>query len=268
MLLAILLTTIAGAATAVGGLIGVWGPHTSNRVLSAGLGLSAGVMIYISFVELLPGAFEAASHEVWAALAFFVGALFVLLIEKVAGHWSPADRGRQVTSVKAHASHAPRPKDNDEARDPVRLTRTAVVMAFVLAAHNAPEGFVTLVAALQDPVLALPIVVAIAIHNIPEGIAVAVPMYHATGNRLKSWAMSAASGMAEPVGALALYAVVGPFLNLSMVGIINAAIAGIMVFISIHELIPLAFAAGRKTTVTLWIILGMAIMAASIFVLG
>ncbi|NLE98242.1 MAG: ZIP family metal transporter [Propionibacterium sp.] len=264
MLVAILLTVLAGSATAIGGLIGVWGPHTSNRLLSAGVSLSAGVMIYISFVELLPGAFEHASSVGAATLGFFAGAVFVLVIEYFAGKWSPADRNRQVTSVEQHASHAPKP----QVRDTAQLTRTALVMAVVLAAHNAPEGFVTLVSALQDPVLALPIVFAIAIHNIPEGIAVAVPMYHATGNRLKSWAISAASGMAEPIGALILYAILGPFLNLGVVGLVNAVIAGIMVFISLHELLPLALAAGRKTTVTLWLLVGMGVMAVSLLILG
>lgn len=265
MLTAILLTTLAGAATAIGGLIGVWGPHTSNKVLSAGVALSAGVMIYISFVELLPGAFEN-SGELASVIGFFAGAALVLVIEEVAGMWSPADRDRQESSVQSHATQVP--KKERTLQDRARLTRTAVVMAFVLAAHNAPEGFVTLIAALQDPMLAIPIVIAIAIHNIPEGIAVAVPMYHATGNRLKSWAFSAASGMAEPIGALALFAILGPFLELSVVGIVNSVIAGIMVFISLHELVPLAIAKGKKTTATLWMIVGMAVMAVSLMMLS
>lgn len=263
MITAILLTALAGAATAIGGLIGVWGPHTSNRVLSAGVALSAGVMIYVSFVELLPSAFTHAG-DVKSVIGFFAGAFFVLLIEEVAGRWSPADRVRQESSVEQHAAQVPTSK---LARDPARLTRTAIVMAIVLAAHNAPEGFVTLIAALQDPILALPIVIAIAIHNIPEGIAVAVPMYHATGNRLKAWAFSAASGLAEPIGALILFAILGPFLDLATVGVVNAVIAGIMVFISLHELIPLAFATGKKATASLWVIVGMALMAGSLIVL-
>jgi zinc transporter, ZIP family len=262
VLTAILLTTVAGLATAIGGLIGVWGPHTSNRVLSAGVSLAAGVMIFVSFVELLPGALTHAG-QVPAMLGFFGGALFVLLIEEVAGHWSPADRERQETSVQHQAEQVPRRTAGDAAR----LTRTALVMAFVLAAHNAPEGFVTLIAALQDPALAAPIVVAIAIHNVPEGIAVAVPMYHATGSRLKAWAYSAASGLTEPIGALLMFGALGPFLNLAVVGVVNAIIAGIMVFISLHELIPLAFATGKKATASLWIIVGMAIMAGSLVAL-
>lgn len=264
---AILLTVIAGSATAIGGLIGVWGPHTSSRLLSAGVALSAGVMIYISLVELMPAALASVAKPWWVIVGFFSGAMFVLLVEFLAGWYSPANRQRQVQSVTLHASQAPTPKV-DHPRDPARLTRTAIIMAVVLAAHNAPEGFVTLIYALQDPVLALPLVFAIAVHNIPEGIAVAVPMYHSTGNRLKAWGISAASGMAEPVGALVLYAIVGPFLDASAFGVVNGVIAGIMVFISVHELIPLALATGKKTSVSLWVLLGMALMAGSLLVLA
>lgn len=262
MAVAILMTVLAGAATALGGLIGVWGPHTSRRILSAGVALAAGVMIYISLVELLPSAFDHAPSEGSALIAFVVGALLVLIIERVAGDWSPADRERQSTSVDSQGAPVAAPE-----MTPARVMRTGIVMAIVLAAHNAPEGFVTLITALQDPTLAIPVAVAIAIHNVPEGIAVAVPIYHVTGSRLKSWAYAAASGFAEPVGALILFALVGPFLNEAVHGLTNAAIAGIMVFVSFHELIPLALDYGKKTTSTLWILLGMGVMAVSLLIL-
>ncbi len=262
MIVAILMTVLAGAATAIGGLIGVWGPHTSRRILSAGVALSAGVMIYISLVELLPSAFEHAPSEPSALVAAAFGSLFVLAIERVAGNWSPADRERQSASVDSQG----KPVSEAELRM-ARVMRTGVIMAIVLAAHNAPEGFVTLITALQDPQMAIPVAAAIAIHNIPEGIAVAVPVYHATGSRLKGWGYAAASGLAEPVGALLIHAAVGPFLNDAVYGLTNAAIAGIMVFISFHELIPLALESGKKTTAALWVIVGMSVMAVSLLVL-
>ncbi|RRD46460.1 zinc transporter ZupT [Tessaracoccus sp. OH4464_COT-324] len=262
MWVAIVMTVLAGAATALGGLIGVWGPHTSHRMLSAGVALSAGVMIGVSLIELLPGALAGSSP--WLALsAFGTGAGLVLLVERVAGRWSPADRERQRQAVAEHGMpSAP------EQPSPAKLTRLGLTMALVLAAHNAPEGFVTLITALQDPVLALPVAVAIAIHNIPEGIAVAIPIYHASGHRLKAWAYASASGLAEPVGALLLYAAVGPFLNEGVHATINAGIAGIMVFISFHELLPLALETEKKTTVSLWAFLGIIVMAASLIALA
>lgn len=264
MAVAILLTVLAGAATAIGGLIGVWGPRTSDRTLSAGVALSAGVMIYISLVELLPGAFESAPHGAWTLGAFFCGALLVMVVERLAGSYSPAERTRQEEGVRLHATTP----DERTVITTAPVARTATVLAIVLAAHNAPEGFVTLITALQDPVLALPVAFAIAVHNIPEGIAVSVPMYHATGNRWKSWGYAAASGMAEPLGALALFAVVGPFLDATVFGFVNAVIAGIMVFISLHELIPLALTTGKKTTAVLWVFVGMMVMAGSLELLA
>lgn len=260
MALAILFTFLAGSATALGGLIGVLGPNRSRRILATSMSLSAGVMIYISLFELLPTSLADGSRPPLVFLGFFAGALLVLVLGRLAD--------RRATAAGRSPETAVRGLDQSVGPDRRRLTRTGVTMAVVLAAHNAPEGFVTLLATLQDPVMALPIVFAIALHNIPEGIAVAVPMYQATGSRWKSWALSAASGMAEPVGALLLYAIVGPFLNPDVVGLINALIAGIMLFISLHELIPLALAAGRRSTVVVWILLGMAVMAASMYVLA
>lgn len=258
---AILLTVLAGAATSLGGLVGIWGPHTSNRLLSGGLALSAGVMIYISLVELLPTALADAPSQPAALGAFLGGALLVLLFERLAGHHSPADSERQESSIEAHGLHGGKP-------DAAQVQRTGLMLAVVLAAHNAPEGFVTLITALQDPVMALPVAFAIAIHNIPEGIAVAVPVYHSTGNRWRAWLYATLSGLAEPAGALVLFAIVGPFLDPTVFGMVNAVIAGIMVFISLHELIPLALATGRKVIVSLWVFIGMMVMAVSLIALG
>lgn len=263
MALAILFTFLAGSATALGGLIGVLGPNRSRRILTTSMALSAGVMIYISLFELLPTALADSSRPSLVFLGFFGGSVLVLGLGRLADRRAAATGQEPEKAIEGvdDSAGAPGP-------DRQRLTRTGVTMAVVLAAHNAPEGFVTLLATLHDPVVAIPIVVAIALHNIPEGIAVAVPMYQATGSRLKSWALSAASGMAEPVGALVLFALIGPFLDTGLVGLVNAVIAGIMLFISLHELIPLALTAGRKTTVALWILLGMAVMAISMSMLG
>lgn len=260
MAIAIVLTVLAGAATAVGGLIGVWGRPTSNRVLSAGLALSAGVMIGISLIELLPGAMD--SPRPWIAMFFFgAGAGLVLVADRIVDTWAGFQAGKASSTAESTAQAGDQPS-------PAKLTRLGLTMAVVLAAHNAPEGFVTLISALQDPVLALPVAVAITIHNIPEGIAVAVPIYHATGNRLKAWAYASVSGLAEPVGALLIYAMVGPFLNESVTAWVNAAIAGVMVFISCNELLPLALKTQPKAVVSLWTFLGMMVIALSLLALS
>lgn len=265
MALALLLTFLAGSATALGGLVGVLLPKGSMRVLSAAMALAAGVMIYISLFELLPTALVAAQPPILAVLGFLAGGFLVVLLSKLADRRAAVAHRHTREDVSMLGTDVP--IETGEPPDHRRLARTGLTMAIVLAAHNAPEGFVTLISTLQDPVVAIPIVFAIALHNIPEGIAVAVPMYQATGKRFRSWALSAASGMAEPVGAVALFVIVGPLLDGTTIGVVNATLAGIMVFISLHELIPLALKSGRRSTVVLWLLAGMAIMAASLFAL-
>ena len=145
-----------------------------------------------------------------------------------------------------------------------RLMRMGVVTALALAIHNFPEGLATFVSALNDPELAVPVVVAISIHNIPEGIAVSVPMYQATGSRVKAFIFSFLSGLAEPVGALLGWLILMPFMNELVFGIIFAVVAGIMVYIAIAELLPSAREYGSGGLTTFGVVIGMAVMAISI----
>jgi ZIP family zinc transporter len=143
--------------------------------------------------------------------------------------------------------------------------RTGIFTALAVALHNFPEGLATFVSALQEPSIALPIVAAIAIHNIPEGIAVSVPIYYATGSRKKAFFYSAASGLSEPIGALIGYTLLMPFMNESTYGILFAVIAGIMVFISLDELLPSARAYGEHHLASYGLVAGMAVMAMSLW---
>jgi len=149
--------------------------------------------------------------------------------------------------------------------DKSKLMRTGLFTALAISIHNFPEGLATFVSALQEPSLAIPIVVAIAIHNIPEGIAVSVPIYYATGNRKKAFLYSFASGLSEPVGALIGYMILMPFMNDTVYGILFAAVAGIMVFISLDELLPAARAYGEHHLSIYGLVAGMAVMAVSLW---
>ena len=160
---------------------------------------------------------------------------------------------------QAHqATHDP------EHRKKASLMRTGVFTALAIAIHNFPEGLATFITALNSPKLAIPIVVAIAIHNIPEGISVSVPIYYATGSRRKAFKYSFLSGLAEPLGALVGYLILMPFLNDTIQGVVNAAVAGIMVFISIDELLPSAQAYGEHHLSILGFVAGMLLMAVSL----
>ncbi len=260
LLFAFTLTLFAGLSTGIGSLISFFAKKTNTKVLSFSLGLSAGVMIYISFVEMLPDSIERLTSEYsnsgpwYAIIAFFVGILISLIIDKLVPEQTNPHEVRLVESMNAKI-------------DKSKLKRMGMFTALAITVHNFPEGIATFIASYSDAELGIPIAFAIAIHNIPEGIAVAVPIYFATGDRKKAMRLSFLSGLSEPVGALLAFLFIMPFLNDSVLGIIFAVVAGIMVFISFDELLPGAQKYGDHHTPTYGVIIGMAIMAFSLLIL-
>lgn len=246
----------AGLSTALGGLLVALQRHPSERFLAASLGFSAGVMLYISFVELLPQGIDGfeeagvASPSVWGPVAFFGGVLLIALIDR----FVPDE-------INPH-------EEPDAAAGSARMRKVGVMAALAIAIHNFPEGFATFFVALQDPVLAAPIALAIAIHNIPEGVAVAVPIREATGKRWRAAGWAALSGLAEPLGAVIGYLFLRPFLGPAALGVTFAVIAGIMVFVSLDKLLPTAIQTGRHHSAIYGVVGGMAVMALSLVVLG
>ncbi len=252
---AFLLTLIAGLSTCIGGIIALSTKKDNKTFLSFSLGFSAGVMIYVSFVEIFQKSlnelitFHGEKIGTWiTVIAFFGGIALIAFID-----------------FMMPKEHNPHEFDNlDDVKSESSLMRMGIFTALAIAIHNFPEGIATFVTALQDINLALPIVIAIALHNIPEGIAVAAPIYHATGSKSKAFFFSFLSGIAEPVGALLAWLVLMPFLNETLFGIIYAGVAGIMVFISIDELLPAARAYDKYHLSIFGFILGMAFMALSL----
>ncbi len=261
--IAILLTVLAGLSTGIGGLIVLLFEKTNTKLLSVALGFSAGVMIYVSFVELL---FESrrllitnlgAERGVWVNVcAFFGGMLLIAIIDKLVPSYENPHETHLLEETIAC------PVDGSQ-----KLLRTGIFTAVIIAIHNFPEGMATFVSAIQQPSLGLAIAIAVAIHNIPEGMSVAIPVFCATGSRKKALGWSLFSGMAEPVGAIVAYFILLPFLNDTVFGILFAAIAGIMVFISLDELLPTAREYGEHHLSIYGLIAGMMLMAVSLIVL-
>lgn len=257
LLLAFLLTLLAGLSTGIGSVIAFVTRHTNRRFLSGSLGFSAGVMLYVSLVELLPQAGAALQEDwggrsgSWAAIGgFFGGMLLIAVIDRCI----PAQEN----------PHEAKPLEAEATLSPAPLLRLGGMTALAIAIHNFPEGLATFVSALQDPAIAGPIVVAIAIHNIPEGIAVSVPLYQATGSRRKAFVWSFLSGLAEPAGALLGWLLLAPVMSSTLFGLLYAGVAGIMVFISLDELLPAARAYGEHHLAIYGLIGGMAVMAGSL----
>ena len=261
LLFAFGLTLFAGLSTGIGSLVALYTKKpTNNKFLSVVLGFSAGVMIYVSMIEIFPEArvsLEAiygSPQGYWATtIAFFAGIALIALIDRFVP--SPDN---------PHDIHNKKDLDEMEANDPA-LLRLGLFSALAIAIHNFPEGIATFASAIKEPTLGITIAIAIAIHNIPEGIAVSVPVYYATGSRKKALFYSFLSGFSEPLGAVIGYFLLRSFiLNEAMFGWIFAGVAGIMVYISLDELLPTAEKYGEHHSAIYGLILGMMVMAASL----
>jgi zinc transporter, ZIP family len=262
---AFLLTFFAGLSTALGALVAFLGGDKNTRMLSVGLGFSAGVMIYVSFVEILrksQGAFGETygelTGEVLGLVAFFSGVALSFVIDQVIPdainpHHS-LDAERQIDPSDTEGISAHRKS----------LSRVGFFTAIAIAIHNFPEGFATFVSALDDMSVGIAIAFAIAIHNIPEGLAVALPIYHATGDRKRAFLYALGSGLAEPVGAVLGFMVFAPLMGELTLGITFGLVAGIMVYISFDELLPSARVYGNDHTTIAGLTLGMLVMAVSL----
>ena len=263
VLIALALTMFAGLSTGIGSAIAYFVKKVKMIYLSFGLGLSAGVMVYVSFVELLPQGFEGLG-EGMGILVFFVGILFIFVIDILIPeienpHHVIDTENREIVTSKIGTDE--RKEMNDS------LMKTGVMTALAIGIHNFPEGLAAFGAALSDVDLGAVIAIAIAIHNIPEGISVSLPIFFATGDRKKAFWWSFLSGVAEPIGALLGYLILRPFITPALIGGLMAFIAGIMVYISMDEILPTAHSYGRGHEVVIGFVLGMLVMALSLWML-
>ncbi|MFO7827499.1 MAG: zinc transporter ZupT [Bacteroidales bacterium] len=262
VLIAFGLTLFAGLATGIGSVLAFFTKTTNTKFLSLSLGFSAGVMIYVSMVEIFFKAKESLISELgertgsWITVISFFGGIFIIaLIDKLIPSYENPHEIRMIEEMDEKAKIEHKNK---------KLKKMGLFTALAIAIHNFPEGLATFTAALTDPSLGIAIAVAIAIHNIPEGIAVSVPIYFATGNKRKAFWHSFASGLSEPIGAIIGYLILMPFLTPTLFGILFASVAGIMVFISIDELLPAAREYGEHHLSIYGLILGMIVMAVSL----
>ncbi|HOO68897.1 MAG: zinc transporter ZupT [Bacteroidales bacterium] len=249
VLLAFALTLFAGLATGIGSLVAFVAKRTNTKFLSFSLGFSAGVMVYISFMELVPEAGKVL-NDLQLVLSFFGGIGLIAIIDFLI----PEDEN-------PHEIHLAEDMEKN-----VRLKRMGIMIALSIAIHNFPEGVAAFMSGMNSLDVGIPIALAIAIHNIPEGIAVSVPIYHSTGSRRKAFWYSFLSGLAEPVGALVAFLILLPFWNPMLEGVVLASVSGIMVYISIDELLPGAERFGRHHLSILGFIAGMAVMAVSLLI--
>ena len=259
LLFAFGLTLFAGLSTGIGSALAFYTKQTNKKFLCGALGFSAGVMIYVSMIEIFVKARDSlevvygTTRGYWiTTIAFFAGIALIAIIDRVVPSAENPHEMRDVKDIKGSKTHDP------------ALLRMGLFSALAIAIHNFPEGLATFIGAIQDPTLGISIAVAIAIHNIPEGIAVSVPIYFATGNRKKAFLYSFLSGLSEPIGAILGYFLLMRFFSEATFGIIFAGVAGIMVYISLDELLPTAEKYGEHHIAIYGLIGGMAVMALSL----
>lgn len=260
ILIAFGLTIFAGLSTGIGSAIAFFANRTNTRFLSVALGFSAGVMIYVSFVEMFSVSLDYLVQELgdkaghWLTIvSFFCGMFLIAIIDNLVPSFENPHEARKVEEMGKS------PKAGYD-----KLYRLGILAALALAIHNFPEGLATFASALVDIKLGIPIAIAIAIHNIPEGIAVSIPIYYSTGDKKKAFLYSFISGLAEPVGAAIGYVLLFKFFNNIIFGILFAAVAGIMVFISLDELLPASREYGEAHLSIYGLMVGMIVMAVSL----
>lgn len=266
VLFAFSLTLVAGLATGIGSLLAFFTKTTNTKFLSFALGFSAGVMIYVSMVDIffkarvsLVGALGVELGNWITVAGFFGGMIVIAMIDQLIPQQGNPHDVKKVEEMNNRNRRST--ADNSE------LLKMGSFTALAIAIHNFPEGIATFTAALQDPALGVAIAVAIAIHNIPEGVAISVPIYYATGDKKKAFKLSFLSGLAEPFGAIVAFIVLMPYLNEVLFGIIFAGVAGIMVFISLDELLPAAKKYDETHIPIYGLMSGMIVMAVSLLLL-
>lgn len=264
------LTLLAGISTSFGAFLAFFKTKDEGRVLSFGLGFSGGVMIYLSFVEILPKSIEYFSKScndtyanIFGVVCFFVGMLIAFGIDFLIPKDVNPHELKSQNEVYCEMSDKQKYISSNR-----HIYRTAIFTAIAITIHNFPEGFATFMSALDNFVFGVSIAIAVAIHNIPEGLAVSLPIYHATGDKKQALKLTLLSGLTEPLGAIVGYFILAPLLGNYTLAIGFGMIAGVMVFISIDTLFPASKLSTKGHESVIGVMFGMAIMAISLILLS
>lgn len=249
-LYAFILSFLAGISTVIGAFIIFFDKNKNNKMVTVSLSFAAGVMICVSLTDLLPNSFNMILNsnnsfpKLILTLIFLVlGIIISMLIDK----YLPSEY---------------------ENKDNKGLYKIGIISMVAIILHNIPEGIATFITSTNNLSLGITLTLAIALHNIPEGISIAVPIYHSTGNKLKAIMYALLSGMSEVVGSVLAYFFLAPFINDHIMAALYAIIAGIMIHISVYELIPGAYKDSTLTKVLKYFIIGFIIMIISHLLMG
>lgn len=244
-LYAFLLSFLAGISTVIGALIIFFDKNRNNKIITVSLSFAAGVMICVSLTDLIPNSYNMILHsenvfpKIILTLIFLViGIIISMLIDK----------------------YLP---DNYSNKDKKGLFKIGIISMVAIIFHNIPEGIATFITSSNNIKLGITLSLAIALHNIPEGISIAVPIYHSTNNKIKAILYALISGMSEVIGSIMAYLFLAPLINEHIMASLYAIIAGIMIHISVYELIPGAYKESTLKNVLKYFLLGFIVMIIS-----
>ena len=273
-LVALILSSIAGLSTVLGGFVTFFIKENSLKFLSFGLGLSAGVMLFISLVDLYPESCEMIKNQmgenfIWLAILFFaIGMRSAVLIDYFSpDHLQAQMFTKQIGANEKHIDSTNCTKDENAVISIGKIKKAGILTAIVVAVHNFPEGLATFFLTAQDVMLGLGIVFAIAIHNIPEGMAISIPVYQATHSKRKAFMYSFLAGMAEPVGGVIGFIIIKTLFPNLCIGILFSLVAGIMTYISLDTLLPLSKDYDTGHYSISGVVIGLLIMAIALAVI-
>lgn len=237
---AFLISTIAGMSTLLGGII-IFLNIKENKIqkfISFCLAFSIAIMIGISITDLIPSSFfnilfnfKLSKAIFIILLSFIIGVVTVLFINKLM-----------------------------DKQDSNSLYKLGILSMFALMLHNFPEGIATFIGSVQDEALGIKLSLAIMFHNIPEGISIAVPIYYATGSKKKALYNTFLSGLAEPLGALLAYIFLKNYITDVMISIVLLFVAGIMITLSIQEMLPKALSYKENKFIYLGLFIGILLL--------
>ncbi|WP_392567091.1 zinc transporter ZupT [Utexia brackfieldae] len=256
----LILTILAGASTFIGAILGILTKKPSEKLLGFSLGFAAGIMLLISLMEMLPAALATPSiSPILCYIMFMLGLLGYFVIDRLLPHYHPQDipcEQGDLACIEQY-QHAHQHK----------IKRTAILLTLGISIHNFPEGIATFVTASANLELGIGIAVAVAIHNIPEGLAVAAPIYIATGSKWQALFWASISGLSEILGGVLTFVLLGHYVTATMMASIMALVSGIMVALAVDELIPLAKEVDPRTNPSIGILSGMTVMGFSLILL-
>lgn len=252
VVLALLVTIFAGSATLFGGIIACMFDGKNKKFLSIALSFSAGIMIYVSFVEIMNKGYELFSTstnikpEMLVFAFFMLGIIFMIIIDFL------------LPDIGA---------TNLVSKDKSNMMRVGLISLLVITLHNLPEGIITFFSTVEDPAVGMTIALAIFIHNVPEGIAIAAPIYHATNSKTKAILYSLVAGLAEPLGAVIAYLIFGTFISGFVLGALFSLVAGVMVYIAFDELLPASRSHGNHHYSMIGLFSGIFVMGLSLILI-